>query len=302
MSFGSGRGTLQFGRVTVTIPKSHRPGSLESPAWYRFEFSPDPNKHVVLAEIRPLAESTFVDEFKAKLGDSAQREALVFVHGYNSTFEDAARRTAQLTVDLSYPGPTAFFSWPSQGTLLGYTADEAVAEYAIEHLREFLLDLITKTGVTKIHVLAHSMGGRVLTAALRGITDPAIRNRIGEVILAAPDIDADVFSQQIVPGLQSVGARITLYASSEDKALKASEGIHAAPRAGESGDHLVVVNGVETIDASKVDTDSLGHGYFAENKEVIDDLFMLLKLHVGAVSRNLKGQSKGGALIYWVLP
>lgn len=123
------------------------------------------------------------------------------------------------------------------------------------------------------------MGNRALTHAIASLlTDmPTLRNRLKEVILTAPDIDADVFKRDIAPALTATGRSVTLYASSEDLALVASKKVHGYPRAGDSGQGLVVVAGIETIDATGTDTSLLGHSYFAETRSVLSDMFYLIR-------------------------
>lgn len=103
-----------------------------------------------------------------------------------------------------------------------------------------------------------------------------VRSRLKEIILAAPDIDADVFMEQIAPALIAHRRPITLYASSNDVALKLSKKANGYPRAGDSGEGLVVMPGIETIDASEVDSGFLGHSYFADVQSVISDLFQII--------------------------
>jgi esterase/lipase superfamily enzyme len=123
------------------------------------------------------------------------------------------------------------------------------------------------------------MGNRALTRAVASLlTDkPIIRSRLKEVILAAPDIDAEVFKRDIIPALTKPDSPVTLYASSEDLALAASKKVHGYPRAGDSGQGLVVVPGIETIDATHVDTGLLGHSYFAEARSILSDMFYLIR-------------------------
>jgi esterase/lipase superfamily enzyme len=98
-----------------------------------------------------------------------------------------------------------------------------------------------------------------------------------EIVLAAPDIDAEVFTQ-LAQDIQKAGERITLYASSKDEALVASQKFHGGfPRAGESGRAIVAVSGVDTIDASSVDTGLLGHSYYLGKDSILSDLFNLLR-------------------------
>lgn len=124
------------------------------------------------------------------------------------------------------------------------------------HLEKFLADVARESGAASVHLIAHSMGNRALTSALRELAGDLPRDAplFHEVVLTAPDIDADVFRRDIVPAIRPTARRLTLYASSNDKALIASKEVHGYPRAGESGEHLVVVDGVETIDVTAVDT------------------------------------------------
>ena len=126
--------------------------------------------------------------------------------------------------------------------------------------------------------------------------------RIKQVILAAPDIDADVFRQQIAPALVARGRPITLYASSNDKALKASkqlQGQGSYPRAGEAGSGLVVLHGIETVDATNVETDFIGHSAFATTKTILSDIYYIMKTGAPASQRfGLKPVSASSG-VYW---
>ena len=205
------------------------------------------------------------------------KDAFVFVHGYNVSFEDAARRTAQLAHDLPFSGAPILYSWPSRARALSYKRDENSVEWSTPHLRLFLFDLAARTGAQVIHLIAHSMGNRAVTRALESIAaQTPIAARFHQVVLTAPDIDARVF-RQLVPRMAPAAERITLYASSQDKALLASRRFNGEARAGDAGRGLVVMPGLETIDATSVDTSLLGHSYFGENRTVLADLFQVLR-------------------------
>jgi pimeloyl-ACP methyl ester carboxylesterase len=233
------------------------------------------------------------------------RQALVFVHGFGVSFEDAARRTAQLAYDLKFDGAPMFFSWPSRGRFspLDYTTDEESARWAVDDLERFLKDIAGRSGASKVYLVAHSMGNRCLTDALKGMslsaTSPVV---FKDVILTAPDIDADLFERSIVPAITNRNVRVTLYASSNDKALALSKSVHGYRRAGDSSEGVLVVPPVETVDASSVDTTFDGHSYYGESGLVIADLFSLI--HHGKPADNRLGtrpmkDPRGRA--YWVL-
>jgi esterase/lipase superfamily enzyme len=275
-------------------------GELESPSLLRLEFRTDPEKHIVLLGVSPQTRDEFYREISDRASRSRRKEILVFVHGYDNTFEDAARRTAQLAYDLGFDGAPILYSWPSAGNPLSYPADETSVEWSTPHLKAFLEDLAARSGATTIHLVAHSMGNRAVAGALntpataRSDTTPLFKH----VVLAAPDIDAGVF-KQLATTLKKSADHVTLYASSRDEALLASHIFHQYARAGESGNQIVVVEGVDTIDATAVSTGlGLEHSYFADNKSILTDLYYLLRDNAAPDSRF--GLRRRANLGYWV--
>lgn len=277
-AYGVERSGIQYGICDVSIPRDHRMGELEAPSIWKLEFSENPERHVVLLKVLQQNANIFFGDMKRRVRKSAGKSAFLFVHGYNTTFEKAARRTAQMTYDLGFDGAPVFYSWPSQGTTAGYTIDENNNRWTETHLKTFVSDFVKKSGAKKVFLVAHSMGSRALTNAMTALVrdDPSIKNRIEAIILAAPDIDAEIFKRDILPRMNGVAKSITLYASSQDNALLASKQIHGYPRAGDAGEDIIVAEGLDTIDASNVDTSLLGHSYYAESKSIISDLFAII--------------------------
>ncbi|MEM1444214.1 MAG: alpha/beta hydrolase, partial [Verrucomicrobiota bacterium] len=269
-------GPMEYGRTTISIPLHHKIGVVERPRWYKLEFSEDPKKHVTIQKLEKMAASDFFSEVGDTAGQKPKNEALLFVHGFNVPFDDAVRRTGQIAFDLDFAGVALTFSWPSQGSLKAYTIDEANAEWAVPHLTQFLMDLQEKTEIEKIHVIAHSMGTRVLSYALANARDEGFDLDLQNVILAAPDIDVDVFKDQILPKITEASDTLTMYASSDDTALKVSQTIHGVARLGLSGDSILVAPGMDTVNASGIDTSMLGHGYYGSHKVVVTDIFNLV--------------------------
>lgn len=276
--FGARRAEIQYGTCEISIPRDHRMGELEQRAFWRFEFRPDPAKHVVLLAATLESKEDFFAAMSRRLDLAPGQHAFVFFHGYNVSFEDAARRTGQMAYDLGFDGAAVFYSWPSQASLHGYMVDEGNVEWAQANITTFLHHLLSNPALHHVYLIAHSMGNRALTRALASLLaeQPALAAKVREIILAAPDIDAEVFKRDIAPALTASGRPLTLYASSDDLALAASKQIHGYARAGESGDALVVLNGMETIDASGVDTGFVKHAYFAENRSALSDMFYLI--------------------------
>src|ERR1700723_484991 len=110
--------TIHFGTCDVTIPDIHTIGKLESPSWGRFELRWNPKKHIVLRQILEVPEQRFLNLLQTATSSAPARNAFVFIHGSDVSFEDAARRTAQLTHDLQFNGIPILYSWPCAGGLL----------------------------------------------------------------------------------------------------------------------------------------------------------------------------------------
>lgn len=267
--------SLHLGTCDVTIPSDRRMGSLESPRWWKLQFSWNPKKYVVLQEIRELPEVVFFDRLRIELLKGEERSVLVFIHGYCVSFEDAARRTAQLSYDLGFKGAPILYSWPSAASVQAYPVDEETINWTKPHLAHFLTDVVCKTQAKFVHIVAHSMGNRALARMLEMFPQHNESSVFNEIVLAAPDIDTGEFLH-LAQSIQRAAKRFTLYASSNDKAIQASQLYHKYPRAGDSGNNIVVVPGVDTIDASDVDTSFIGHSYYGDERTVISDLYYLL--------------------------
>lgn len=301
-TFGTERDEIHYGITDVSIPRTHEKGELESPSFWKLEFEEDPKKHVMIQDIKIHSKTSFIIDLEKQIRKSDKKQSFLFVHGYNVSFEEAARRTAQISYDLYFKGVPVLYSWPSNSSFIGYTRDEANIRWSQKNMKKFLQDYITFSGAQEIYLIAHSMGNRGLTAALIEVLseNKNLKNKIKEVILAAPDIDADVFKDDLAPKMiELLDSPITLYASKNDIALEASKGVHGYPRAGDVSDGIIVLDGLETIDASVTNTSFLGHSYFAETDSVISDIFDLLKTGRRASERKNLMKEMLGSLNYW---
>jgi esterase/lipase superfamily enzyme len=302
--FGGERGEVQYGTAKVSIPRNHKMGVLEAPSVWRFEFRADPEKHIVLLDVQPMDAGAYFLGIAAQVKRSARKSAFVFVHGYNVTFEDAARRTAQISYDLGFDGAPVFYSWPSQGEVAKYTFDESNVAWSTANLETFLGDFARRSEAERIYLVAHSMGARALTQAYVSLigSSPALKKRFVEIILAAPDIDAAVFKRDLAPAMLAGEGKVTLYASSEDLPLRASRAVHAGyPRAGESGPDLVLLKGMESVDSTGMGTDFLNHSYAVEHRSIISDIFYIVRNGLRANQRAaLEAVSAPpGGVTYW---
>jgi esterase/lipase superfamily enzyme len=253
-------------------------GKIERPHWWKLQFREDPAQHVVVHSVQPLSELDFVNRARSTIEGTAKKEVLVFVHGYLVGFQDAVVRAAQLAYDLHFEGLAALYSWPSEGSAPRYTVDETNVAWSRPRFAKFIALLRERLGADTVHVVAHSMGNRLLVETLASMAQPTAQGlaRLNQVVFAAPDVDAATF-KDLAASFQHKAGRFTLYASSEDLALKASKAIHRYPRAGESGLDLVVTESVDTVDVTDVDTSLLGHSYYAENRSVLSDLFYVIR-------------------------
>lgn len=264
---------LSFGRCQVFIPLSHKPGSVGTP-WWRRLIRMESDDSLSLKGATPLSEPIFWDRLAETLArdwPSGERNCFVLIHGFNVSFAEAAIRAAQLGYDLKVPGEMAFFSWPSLGGVLDYSADEATITASVGPLAEFLEGLATRSGAERVHLFVHSMGNRGLLAALERL---AARQRpplkLGQVFFCAPDEDVRTFADKTRLFPQVCENR-TLLVSPDDRAVAVSRWKHQHDRAG-----LVppvrCYTGIETLAVTGFGLLDLGHGYFAAARPVIADL------------------------------
>jgi esterase/lipase superfamily enzyme len=276
---GERDGRMHLGWCQVAVPRSHRIGQTE-PSWWQQLWNKllrRPDERLRILGLAAEEEGAFWEELRSTLAGErgeSERQALVYLHGYNVTFEQAAIRAAQIGMDLQFAGVTAFYSWPSRGRLSSYTYDEAAVDSSEKYVRRFLVELIERTGVRKVHVIAHSMGNRALLRVAREVTRALGRKPFGQVVLAAPDVDADLFAD-LADAYAESADRTTLYVSSRDRALALSQLLHDYPRAGYEPP-TTVVPGIDTVQAAGVDLTLLGHGYYAEARPCLADIHTVL--------------------------
>lgn len=296
---------VQYGYALVSLPWIHEKGEVETPTVFDWDRS-NPDRFMLLLDAVPLRPEEFIAQVNRSFAADPRRNiGFVFVHGFNVPFRDAALRTAQLAVDMQLPVVPAFFSWPSNGEspvegTANYLRDFTKAISSIPALEEFLVQFGEKTRAEEIYVLAHSMGSWTTTHALMSLAlnRPKLAAKVKLVTLAAPDIDARVFTVQIAPAMVKAGYAVNLYASDNDKALNASRVVWGRPRAGIAGAALTLSPGVETIDASDIDTDVLGHSKYGDSPALLEDMALF---YGGARAGQRPGliPRKRGAETYW---
>ena len=274
--------TPSYGKANVRIPEERRLGEIKLPFELKlFSFSlykqaADPRKHFILQGCEILTQSAWLDV----VSSSGQKEALIFVHGFRVGFLEGIYRCAQIAWDIGYKGIPILFSWASRGTVLNYEYDRNSALIARAPFVDLLLAL-GKAGIEKVHVLAHSMGNFAVLDALANHDHVGQPLPVGEVLMAAPDVDSDQY-KGLAPKVRAVVKGMTLYASSADKALILSKTIAGrVPRAGDvPPGGPVLVDRVDAIDVTAVGDDVFGlnHGVFAKEKSILNDVKLLLSL------------------------
>jgi len=269
VEFGNGVGPLVYGRSLVAVPKG-RVRRIRRPRTQ--------SKKVV-------ASPAFHQRLNQLVDSSVDHDVLVFVHGFNVDFDSAVQRATQIGQDMPFSGAIVSYAWPSQGSIRNYRTDEQVVQDSVEPLATFLTELIEAVpDDTRLNILVHSMGNRAVLGALNELPT-AFRDQkpFQHIVFAAPDVAADVFRLQVSAATE-LAHQVTLYACSDDTALKASRQLHRDPgrpwvqieRAGDAT-HPVIEAGLHTIDVSAVDTSFMGHSYYGSNKTVLTDLLYQLK-------------------------
>jgi len=294
---------LRFGSLVVTIPvvalETAKADAGTRDHWWNPFDNPDPKRHITSAAPSELDRpEQLLSSLQAAGERGASNEILVAVHGFNVRFDEAARGVAQFSFNTEFKGQTTFFAWPSLGNLLRYCADEDRAESAAGAFIEFIE--ILQRQYDKVHVLAHSMGNRVVLNALERRVLAA--DRLGSVAWVAPDVSRLKFTDSF-PNFASDPDRNTLYASRKDKALKLSSAMKS-PRIGridEDGKPFML-DGLETVDTSNVASGilSLEHSPHMNKRPVMTDLQMLLNNGSAASDRETVRKSPKGD--WWFFP
>lgn len=289
-SYERGR-RLELGQALVSVPKSHtvpqveRPWSLRIPYFNLtvYEEKEDPDKHFTMREIKALTREELLAIVRERIAQASRYKdhAIVFVHGYNTTFDNAVYRTAQIAYDLKFDSAPFLYSWPSGGAVASYTYDRESTAQAEPYLKEFLELVAKESGAKSVSVIAHSMGNQLVLRVLQDLmrsTPPGVV--LNQLVLAAPDVDRDAF-EHVAKAIRGIAGGITLYAAANDRALGVSRRFHGGvPRAGDVPENgPLLVEGIDTIDVTAASTDSLGlnHSGYAENNALVNDIALLIQ-------------------------
>jgi esterase/lipase superfamily enzyme len=253
---------------------THKKGEIEEPSWWQPQ---DLSKDFAVEKTTAFDKAAFVKG----VGDG---DVLLLVHGFNTNFDDCVLRVAQLQYDLEFPGAAVAFSWPSAASISGYQQDGDTAGKSTTALADLIHTLIDHNAATttpdgrhpKLHIIAHSMGNRILLNALFALDDAGYfkpdSKPLGQVVLAAPDVGAQMFNN-LIPYATDYAEQVTYYYCDNDTALAASRTINYYEPVG-----LLPVfeDNLRTICADGTDTSFIGHGYYASSPRVLLDMQLLL--------------------------
>ncbi len=277
--FSGERGAaLSFADITVSLPPdaNRKIGEVQWPTTQ----PPDPRLEFTTVSASVLTKEQALAAFDQRIRRTPGRQVLLFVHGYNTRFGEAVYRFAQIVHDSQADVTPVLFTWPSRGKLLQYGYDHESANYSRDSLERVLQALSRDPNVGEISVLAHSMGNWVTLEALRqmAIRERGLPAKIKNVMLAAPDVDFDVFRRQAAE-LNVRPSIFTIFVSRDDEALATSRRVWGdKPRLGAvdpaanpyqdvfAKDRL---NVVDLTDVASGGGDSLGHTKFAEAPGVV---------------------------------
>lgn len=281
---------LSWGAIEVAVLHQDTMRDLRSPALVKIERATSLNDFEVAATLTPLTLDAWRAELQRRAARFEQPGALLFIHGFNVSFASAAQRSAQLAYDLAFPGPTVFFSWPSDASVVRYFADGRDARNSRQAAATVMGELASLLPSGPVYVVAHSMGNRVLVEGLSQLFEdqPGKRRALREVVMAAPDVDQEDFRLNYASRLLRPGTpRFTLYASKNDLALSSSEALQGGKRLGYGGDALYLQRDLDSVDASAVTKEffSLNHSYFGDTTTVLSDLFHLIRTRLPPTKR-----------------
>lgn len=296
-------GDVEYGYCEVSLRERERGEDPQSesqptPSWSQriagwLGTTPEPEATVesaspanaTLDKVQPLDHEVFFHYLRHLVARSRQHDVLVFVHGFNVSYEEAVLRATQVAADMPFNGAIVVYSWPSQGGIDNYERDGEIVDESREPFVEFLTQLGERLPPeTDINLLVHSMGNRLVTRALWHLPDEfASPPRFREIVLCAPDVGVDEFRRNMRRAVD-VADRVTLYKNCNDSALIASKWKHMEERAGECF-NPILIEGMDSIETAVVDTSLLGHSYYGSNTSILRDMFAIIKEHRPAEDR-----------------
>lgn len=285
--YTSARAPISFGAASVAL-SPRKEGESPVADWTRWQpRAGAARSRNELLRVEPLDIDAFDALLSRKADASGSQPVLLYVHGFRRDFDIVAMETAAIAYETNLDGIPMFFSWPSANSVFSYVGDMTNMRWAAADLRDTLKHLLRAPGVSTVHLIAHSLGGNGLLEALDDLLqdESVTKNKLGEIILASPDVDSDLFRRDYLPVLRELGVRVTLYATDSDVPLQASQRVNGVTRLGDAKSEIFIADGVETIVFSDVVTILNSHDAHVEIGDVQADLHYLLGEGLGAGER-----------------
>jgi len=309
---------LKFGLFDTDIEPSLGIGMLINPTdWFQ-------NEEIKLRDVRALEQATFIKELRKQVQESPYRSLLININGFRERFPSALRKTAFLAHVLDINSPLLVYDWPGdQGsTPAGYRRAQRIARESGEELAKTIKLIIREVKPERLWLLANSMGGEVIVSAFTQLyqdDDLAdAETEIEDVVLTAPDISHEKFGRQFKKEISALTRNLTVYVSSNDRALLMSRILNRGRRLGEStvdpanpdqseeaakAFELVEPNNelVTLVDITPVNRTRNFHNFSLETPEFFDDLFLRLTNSETPRSRLQYRVRTSRGKEYWVL-
>ncbi len=306
---------LKFGSFDTKIQPTLGLGMLiNASEWFQ-------NEEIQLMNAQDLEQAAFVEQVRKFVEDSPRRSLLVVVHGFREAFPSALRRTAFVGHVLDINSPVLLFDWPgNQGSSLrGYRRAREVATASGAELARTLDLIVREIRPERLWLMANSMGAQVVADAFAVLYREAdwsdAETEFEDVVLTAPDVGHDEFDSHFKPKINALVRNLTVYVSSNDRALVMSRLVNRERRRGESTlspDQLDEAARVAElvdpdselitlVDVTPVNRTRNFHNFSLETPEFFDDLFMRLTNEPTPQSRlRYRIQTPEGS-VYWVL-
>ena len=273
-AYNADRGELSWGACSVAVPYDKKIKTLKKSAFTMTSYGMRPDGEYTLKDVRPLPRKSIETILPKRLARCPDKSALVFIHGADISFEEAALSTARLSYHLQYQGAPIFFSWPAQAE---YLQDEKNAQYSIAQLTEFIKTIAQTLQAEDIYLIGDGMGCLPLCEAMTKVKlAPADMARIRDLILITPDINRTKFAEDILPRMHNTSAHITVYTSNTDDALTTAHKNRAGVRLGDVLNNTDMP-GIDFVDASAVSTNMNGKPMVVKKTSIYNDISSIIK-------------------------
>jgi esterase/lipase superfamily enzyme len=274
------------------------------------------------------------DKFLSKLRDvvqaSPQKSILIIVWGFRDWFQSAALKTAYTAYVLDINTPVLLFDWPgNQGEgLRGYAASRRMTPQSALDLAHLLAKVIPATGAQKVWLMGSSLGCQTIADSFKLLDSRKDmvnqKVKVDEVILSAPDVSARAFDDKFSKSFQALANHLTVYVSSNDRALLMSRWVNRGRRLGRLSQAMLPpetrsseyefeealelldleakgMKNISVVDATPINRTRNLHHFFTDSPEFFDDIYRRFLQPDNNISRPLHSVRTNRGVIYWIL-